>query len=378
MKIIFLTKCVPPVIEGVGEYTYYLVKGLRKLGVDAVIATSDDQAASESWIKPVIKKWEPVFISEALSNLNADWIVLQYSPPLYGKRGLCKPIIDSMVYLRKKNKCKIAVTFHEINVRADSWKSRFLKWLLDSQAKRLMLHCDAAVGTCSQHSKMLSPMNPAIPVKIIPVGANISLYQSSAAELENLRRKYGIVNKKVLTFFGRLSGFRNFQTALEVLGEARRRAMPVCLMVLGCVRTSNPALFKEFMDRAVNNGLSQYIVETGDLDPVQLSNHLQITDIFLFPQTDGISTRNTTVMTAMAHGLPIICYEPEQGNFDGYQLPYGVLVPKLNEKGFVEAAIQYSAKGSNSGMELLEKQYFADHFSWEQIAAQYRELLKNG
>ena len=272
----------------------------------------------------------------------------------------------------------MAVTFHEFTIEPQkNPKAIILKAILDAQTKKMMKECDIAIGTCGRHLKSLGRLHPNTPVKIIPVGTNIPMQKASEAELKALRQKYGIEKAKVWTIFGRLSGFRNPQMTLKVLEEARRQSMPVFLLLLGCVRSSNHRLFEDFIKEARQRNVDRYLIETGDLDVQQVSHHLQITDLFLFSQMDGISTRNTTIMSAMDHGLPIVAYEPVPGNFDGYRIPYGGLVPRGNEAAFTKKTLELTALGSNSAAALCQRQYFADHFEWEKIAAQYRGFLKN-
>jgi glycosyltransferase involved in cell wall biosynthesis len=45
---------------------------------------------------------------------------------------------------------------------------------------------------------------------------------------------------------------------------------------------------------------------TGALDATALSHRLQACDLLLQPYPDGASTRRTTLMTALAHGLPVV------------------------------------------------------------------------
>ncbi|CAN5683104.1 hypothetical protein BH18ACI5_BH18ACI5_24560 [soil metagenome] len=48
------------------------------------------------------------------------------------------------------------------------------------------------------------------------------------------------------------------------------------------------------------------IKASGDLSPSNLSSHLQICDLMIQPYSDGASTRRTTLMAALAHGLPVV------------------------------------------------------------------------
>ncbi len=48
------------------------------------------------------------------------------------------------------------------------------------------------------------------------------------------------------------------------------------------------------------------VTATGDLAPEAISRHLQTCDVLVQPYPDGISTRRTTAMAALAHGIPLV------------------------------------------------------------------------
>jgi glycosyltransferase involved in cell wall biosynthesis len=48
------------------------------------------------------------------------------------------------------------------------------------------------------------------------------------------------------------------------------------------------------------------ITAPGDLDPVFLSHRLQACDLLIQPYPDGASSRRTTLMSALAHGIPVV------------------------------------------------------------------------
>lgn len=64
----------------------------------------------------------------------------------------------------------------------------------------------------------------------------------------------------------------------------------------------------EFLQElAVLPGLdTSRIVASGPMTDTELSCHLQACDVMVQPYTDGASTRRTTLMAALAHGLPVV------------------------------------------------------------------------
>jgi len=58
--------------------------------------------------------------------------------------------------------------------------------------------------------------------------------------------------------------------------------------------------------RAIVGSHGDRVTATGDLDPVSLSHRLQACDLLIQPYPDGASGRRTTLMSALAHGVPVV------------------------------------------------------------------------
>jgi glycosyltransferase involved in cell wall biosynthesis len=52
--------------------------------------------------------------------------------------------------------------------------------------------------------------------------------------------------------------------------------------------------------------LSQSVRATGTLSAADISRHVSACDVMLQPYQDGVSGRRTSVMTALAHGIPVV------------------------------------------------------------------------
>lgn len=382
MKIAFLVRSVPPALDGVGDYTSHLATALREMDVEARIVTSADQADRAplpDWIHPVVPRWTGAAVAgalRALPHFRPDWCSFQYVPQLYGPRGLCWAAAGVPGAMRRALGCRSAVTFHEIAVTMRlNPKDMVLAAVMRAQARRLLSGCNLAVTTCARYARDLSAMAPrGLPVLDIPVGTNIEPRRIEPAELSALRHRHGLDGARVFGVFGRPAGERNYATAVRALAHARRQGRRARLLVLGPWDTVRDATAREFWAVASEHGVTDDIVVAGPLSPEALSAHLRLMDVFLFPQGDGVSTRNTSVMAALAHGLPVVTYAPVPGNFDGYRVSDGAVVMRGDEGAFVEAAVAILAapRPSHGGPNAA---YFSEHFSWPGIAARFLEAL---
>ncbi len=385
MRVVFVVRSVPPVIDGVGDYTWQLTRFLRSEGIDAHVVTSTNQdmarGLGQEWVHPVVPRWTGRAVVEAIAATpvpRPDWCIFQYVPQMYGPRGICWAASGVARVLRPTLKCRVATTFHEF-ASAGGWdpKNAVLAIVMGWQTRRLLEGSDLAITTCSRYAQHLKALAlRALPVVTIPVGANIEPARLPSDKIVALRRHYSLNGSKVFGMIGQLSPVRNFSTAIRVLERARDQGLKSALLLIGRVEPSNPGLYAKLRCLARELGVDSQVLVTGELSAEDVSAHLRLVDVFLFPQGDGISTRNTTVMTALAHGLRIISYAPQSGNFDGYRVPEGALVPLGDEESFIRAAVaSLRGMGDNSEGSKPNSQYFEEHFSWSRIGKRYIDAL---
>ncbi len=382
MKINFLVRWLPPKIDGVGNCTWNLACALREFGIDARVFTSEEQQGCKGlvkneWVFPVIKQWQPNAIIEALKAVTGpapeDWLCLQYVPQMYGRWGICWQVADILRALKKEFRCRIAVTFHEF---ISGWnfnpKDLFLATISRLQTIRILSTIDLAITTCGRYKDCLQSISSySLTVQVIPVGACVEPINISPEISVAFRKQRFPVTAKVFGLFSRLAIFRNSSLVVKALQRARRQGLDAWLFI-GEIGSPSSKPFKELMQLAVKLGVKPYIVLSKD----NLSMALNAVDVFLFPQIDGISTRNTTLMAAMAHGLPVVSFKPYAGNFDNFYIPSGILVDRGDEEAFIQAAVEClknSDQLSKTGQ--ANSDYYFRHFSWSVIANEYLKAL---
>lgn len=377
---------LPPKIDGVGDYTWNLACALRDLGIDVRVFTSEEQQGSEGlvkneWVFPVIRLWQPKSVIKALKTVTGqapDWFCFQYVPQLYNRWGAAWEVPYILRALKKEFRSRIAVTFHEF-IWKWGWgiKDIFLASITRLQTKYILSFTDSAITTCARYKDTLQCLWPhPLPIAIIPVGSNIEPVIIAPEELMARRRQIFPAGAKVFGLFSRLCPARNFPFAVRTLQRARQQGLDAWLYLIGRVESSHPQLFEELMQLADKLGVKSYVVATGELSKEDLSVCLKMVDVFIFPQTDGISTRNTALMAAIAHGLPVVSFKPQPGNFEGFYIPCGVLVDRNDEEGFIQAAVESLKKSDSlSPTASANSDYYYKYFSWPVIAQKYLQAL---
>ncbi|HID72791.1 TPA: glycosyltransferase family 1 protein [Candidatus Micrarchaeota archaeon] len=130
----------------------------------------------------------------------------------------------------------------------------------------------------------------------LPNGVNIKKMHSVKGDGKKLRKQYGIPDKKIILYAGRVS----FEKKLEVLLEAFREldGGDAVLLVVG----SGPSLDK-YREMAEEMGLKD-VIFTGFVEDDMLSAAYSAADVFASPSDS--ETFGLTFVEAMSFGLPVV------------------------------------------------------------------------
>src|SRR5262249_21973718 len=134
----------------------------------------------------------------------------------------------------------------------------------------------------------------------IPVGNILPVAPLNDARRLELRQRLGIEpSSLIVSTFGSDLPSTDLRV-MEVLSEIARQEPSVRVLTLG--RRSN-GLAKRLADEPALRGR---IASAGALDDVELSEHLGLSNIYLALFPDGASTRRSSLITALAHGVPVV------------------------------------------------------------------------
>jgi glycosyltransferase involved in cell wall biosynthesis len=235
------------------------------------------------------------------------------------------------------------------------------RWTLMSLWQRsqlLALHAlaDVVFASIDSWAAMLRRLRPRRPVYHLPVGSNVPDLRAKRAEA---RARLGATDGTVvITAFGTAHPARRLDYIVAA-ANAVARGVPTVLQNLGA---SAPDLHG--IQSAVR--LSQ----PGYQSPAALAECLAATDMFLAPFVDGVSTRRTTVMAALQHGLPIVGTEGALTDrvlrSSGRALR---LVPVARRDLFVDAALRLaSQRNERNAIGRAARELYLEHFDWPVIA----------
>jgi len=143
-------------------------------------------------------------------------------------------------------------------------------------------------------------------IKILPAVSRNKRFVATSEQVETIRRKYNLVNHKVLLTVGALEERKGHSAVIRALPDLKETFPDLKYIVVG----TGPRE-KELKQEVEETGLSRQVIFTGRTDDIELSCLYEICDIFIMPHRQIETTLDTegcptVFLEASAHGKPVI------------------------------------------------------------------------
>jgi glycosyltransferase involved in cell wall biosynthesis len=145
-------------------------------------------------------------------------------------------------------------------------------------------------------------------IKVIPHGTHLVPH----ADREQLKRKWGLAGKKVLSTFGLLSSGKNIETTLRALPAIIKHNPDLVFLVIGkthpSVEKQEGFRYRNMLDVMVKQLFLEHHVNYINyyLPLPDLLEYLQLTDIYLFTSNDPNQAVSGTFSYALSCGCPVV------------------------------------------------------------------------
>jgi len=298
----------PPAPGGVSDYTQAVGAGLARAG-EAVHVWSGPPATDHvdangvhvhgcagAWARSDLMR-----IDSALERVAGPRrLVVQWVPHAFGRRslnlGFCR-------WVRRRGLAgdRVDVMAHEpfLAFREGSWRQDVAAAVHRLMVRELLREARTVWVSAPAWADRLRPWAPrSARFCWLPVPSNVPVVQAN--DLGVLRSSAASGRDIVIGHFGPYDRLQIRELARLVAALAD--TLPSFrLLLLG--RGSASAL-EQIGESAPD--LEDRLHATGQLDAVTLSRYLQVCDVMLQPYVDGATTRRTTLMAALAHGVPVV------------------------------------------------------------------------
>ncbi len=304
------------------------------------------------------------YVAEGLSSarLRATdplWVLLQYMPFSYGRWGIAPGLVRDAITLRRRTGAPFALTVHEAWVGMHDWRSTLMGAYQRVQLRSLLRMADAVIVTRVALAGTLGKGTVHVPVasNITPIATT-----SDAA-----RDRLGITDELIVALFGTGHPSRALDHAEAAISALAAERGP------GGIRVLNLGVGAPTLD--VAPGID--VRSPGRLSADELSLHLWASDLLLLPLTDGVSTGRTTLMAALAHGLPVVGLRGVSTDMVLINHPEALaLTPVGDHRAFACAAVELTGDlGRLRATGEEARRLYTRRFDWPVVARRVMSAL---
>lgn len=363
-----LTGEYPPQEGGVSDYSRLVARGLAETGDRVVVwapPSSNGQPSSDSTVD--VRRLPDRFgrrswrmIAGALERATGPHRVLvQYVPHAFGWKGANLPFC---LWLRARRRDHVWVMFHEV---AYPFEARGgLRRNVLAAINRMMA---SLVGGAAERTFVSIPAwQPGVeavtrkgtPLTWLPVPNTIEA-TADRRKADEISARLG-QGQPLVGHFGTYGGLIAPLVTAAIVSLLGRTKYRVLLLGRGS-REACAAMLDMHPD------LTGRVYATGSLNAEEVSQHIRACTVMMQPYVDGISSRRTSAMAALAHGVPIVTTEGPLSEPVWRESGAVVLVPAGDADGFAKAVASVASDPvrqrdlSRRGAELYDSRFHIRH-----------------
>jgi glycosyltransferase involved in cell wall biosynthesis len=298
VHIQIVSATLPPQCCGIGDYTAALTRHLTG-SAQVTILTAEGCAAAPvpgAQIEACFSREHPRSvrgICRAVAAHRPDWLLLQYNPFSYERRGM-NPYLP-LAIRRVRRTCpetQFALMVHEPFVPIRDGKTAVMGLVQRCQLWMLGRAADLLFFTIEPWARRFRPWFPGKPVVHLPVGSNIPCVGGSRGEA---RARLGIREETlVLGLFGTAHPSRMLDW-VRAAALAARSVTDTMVLSIG----PHSSVIRERLGEVP-------VLAEGPLPAEEVSRRFRAMDIYLVPFAEGVCTRRTSLMTGLQHGIPTV------------------------------------------------------------------------
>jgi glycosyltransferase involved in cell wall biosynthesis len=342
-------------VDAIRDASFLLADALRAEGLDVDLYVKRRRGSKAAGpVQAAAAKTTPRDLS-ARKLASYDGVLVQYNPFSYGRWGFAPGLPAKLLRLRRAKRPKIGLVVHEPYVPMLNWRSFLMGCWQRAQLLALRATSDVAFASIERWVADLKTSHPRRPTFHLPMGSTLPCRPDARpAERERLEIGEG---ELVLAAFGTAHPSRMVHLVGAAANAVARDVGRVLVLNLG----ADAPPIRDLDDRV-------RLRQPGGLPADDVARLLASADIYLAPFIDGVSTRRTTVMAALQHGVPVVGTD---GLLTDQLLREGpiVLTPVGRPELFAPAVVGL-ARDTRKRLELSEKSatFYRTMFSWPVLA----------
>ena len=308
-----LTGEYPPQGGGVSDYTAQVAEGLAGHGAGVFVWTGTTNNVAPMPVTPGVRiqRIAGLWARQGLGQLNEElsrWaaprrLLVQYAPNAWGCKGLNFTFCN---WLRERRELgdEVRLMVHEPFYPYQLW-DKPTRWLLAAGQRRMMRTLLAASSkvyvAIPAWGEMLRPFDgeKGREMSWLPICSTIPV-SATTPQVEALRHWFAPHGEFIVGSFGGFGGSVGAMTE-EFFGSLLALRGDVVALFIG----AGGARLAERIGRRFPN-VENRLRASGTLPARDVSCHLMACDALFQAYPDGVSTRRTSTIAALAHGRPVV------------------------------------------------------------------------
>lgn len=392
---------------GVAHYTAHLREALSHHHVKTTVLTTHTAASytDDSTVKGVVKDWQLndlMLLVQAIHQTKADLLHIQHAAGTYGfdRSIFLLPLWLKLTGWRKP----IVTTVHEYGWW--EWQpplvpAHWIEWLKvwgqqrgwwDREDGFLLTQSDAILTTNHDAEQAIYDRLPHLKsiVHRIPIAANVDVASTDIDQAQahpqarrQVRQALGWAeDTAIVAFFGFLHPVKGLETLLPAFQQVVMVHPQARLLLIGGVETL--ALPGEQATRYWNHlqatcselGLATVVHMTGYLDAEAVSHYLMAADLGVLPFNHGVTLKSGSLLTLMAHALPVVATYANPPDPELSQEPLVEAVAPRDKDGLAAALSNLLSHPSRRQHLSQAGHAFSDRFTWSGIAHAHLDVYR--
>lgn len=371
MTILFITNHLPPIVDGVGDYTYNLACEFAQHGHCVhVICRSCKEIHTdykEISVNPIIECWNKTAgkqIAAYVRQHHVDVVSLQYVPHGFHPKGLPFGLVAALKEV-KKTGIKVMTFCHEVSIeyKHGTIRQRMLEMLMKYVTKSILRLSDYTGTSIVYYRDMTLQLTDSHrSIAVIPIVSNIPATEHTHEELAGLRNVIAPKGEHIVAFFG----MRDTATSLAAIEKLQDEGQRVKILFIGKI----PA-------RMVDK-LPADSYKTGILDTKDIYQYFLVADILILPENNiwGCSFKSGSLAAAMRAGLPIVTAKgclTDTSLMDGDNIVFVDFSENENIVSVLRSLLNDKEERQRIG---LHAQQLVDTRTWEYTYQEYMKILR--
>ncbi len=356
MKVLFITRCYPPIIGGMEKVSYELTTHMSSLVEAHIIANRRG------------KGYLPLFLPYAL--VRAVYLIKRHKIQLLHLSDGFMSLLG--VGIKLFCRIPIVVTTHGLDV---TYQHQLYKWLIPKCIQKM-----DKIICISRHTREECLRRGVKPERcgFIPNGVNGQEFMLDEPDLRlELARLLGVelTGKRILLSVGHLVKRKGFQWFIEsVMPELAEDTIYVIIGGYGNASAGNE---KEAYNSLIHKlGLQQRVFLLGEVSLRTLKVAYNTADLLIMPNikvNNDIEGFGIVILEGGSCGLPAIASDLEGIRDAVSQGQNGFLVPAGDAAGYIKQIEAYQPTGE---FNRRVRDFTLKRFEWSKIARQYLDVFQ--